>query len=289
MTKLNIGGIPEHFNMPWQMAIENGDFKTEDIDLIWKDFPGGTGVMSNALKEGNLDIAVVLTEGIIKEITNGNPSKIVQTYSNSPILWGIHVADESSYKSVNDLKDKTAAISKVGSGSQFASIINAKNNNWDIADTKFETVNNLLGGVDALTNGTAAYFIWEHFTAKPLVDNNTFRRIESFQNPWPSYVIAVRNEILDDNSEEIKSVLKVINNQLKRFSTQAKKDRYIDLFSQLYNLEKEDVKNWLIITEWNQGKPISRTLINNVQNKLHELSVIDKVVDVDQLIKKIYI
>lgn len=289
MTELKIGGVAEHFNMPWHLSIENNEFRNENIDLIWKDFHGGTGAMTNALRNGDIDIAVLLTEGIIKDIIDGNPSKIVQTYVNSPLLWGLYVGAESKYQSVKELEGTVSAISRVGSGSQLLSIVNAKNNGWNIDKIEYQVVNNLIGGIDALTNETADYFLWEHFTTKPLVDNGTFRRLADIPSLWPCFVIAVRNEVLENNPEEIKKVLKVINKQLERFSTFAKKERYIDTFAELYKLEKEDIKNWLIITEWNQGKSISRTLINKVQNKLYDLNVIDKTIDVDQLIKKIYI
>lgn len=289
MVKLRIGGVPEHFNMPWHLAIDNNEFKKVGIDLQWKDFPGGTGAMCKALRDQEIDIAVLLTEGIIKDIINGNPSKIVQTYVNSPLLWGIHVAAESNYTQMDQLKGKTAAISRFGSGSHLLSIVNAKNNQWDLESLDFEVVQNLNGGIDALTNGTADYFLWEHFTTKPLVDNETFRLLDNCPSPWPCFVIAVRNEVLESQEVAIKNLLEVINSRLKKFSTYAKKERYIDLFAKQYNLEAEDIKNWLIITEWNQGKPISRTLINNIQNKLLDLNVIDKTIETDQLIKKIYI
>jgi hypothetical protein len=44
------------------------------------------------LRDGETDIAVILTEGIVKDIVAGNPSKIVQVYVESPLIWGIHVA-----------------------------------------------------------------------------------------------------------------------------------------------------------------------------------------------------
>ncbi|PCI06905.1 MAG: ABC transporter substrate-binding protein [Flavobacteriaceae bacterium] len=289
MMTLKIGGVPEHFNMPWHLAIENNEFKNEGIDLVWKDFTGGTGDMTKALRSGEIDIAVLLTEGIIKDIIDDNPSKIVQTYVNSPLLWGLHVGAESKYQSVKELKGKISAISRVGSGSQLLSVVNVKNNGWDVDKIEYQVVNNMLGAIDALTNESADYFLWEHFTTKPLVDNGTFRRLADIPSPWPCFVIAVRDEVLENNPDEIKKVLRVINKQLERFSTIAKKERYVDTFAELYNLEHDDVKDWLIITEWNQGKSISRTLINKVQNKLHDLSVIEKTIDVDQLVKKIYI
>ncbi len=289
MTKLNIGGVPEHFNMPWHMAIENDEFKDEGIDLVWRDFHGGTGAMCKALRDKEIDISIILTEGIIKDIINGNKSKIVQTYINSPLVWGIHVGAESEYKTVEDLEGKKPAISRIGSGSQLLAIVNAQKRGWNTTDLDFEIVGNLLGGVDALTNGEADYFMWEHFTTKPLVDNGTFRRIGDCPTPWPCFVIAVRDEVLANNYNEVKKVLSIINNKVKMLSTFSKKKRYIDLFSMRYNLEKEDIKNWLTITDWNQGKPISRTLIKTVQNKLVDFNVIDTTIDIDKLVKKIYL
>jgi actin-like ATPase involved in cell morphogenesis len=43
--------------------------------LQWTDVPEGTGKMCQMLRDGETDIAVILTEGIVKDITAGNPSK----------------------------------------------------------------------------------------------------------------------------------------------------------------------------------------------------------------------
>ena len=51
--------------------------------------------MTKALRENEIDIAVILTEGIIKDITEGSPCKIVQVFVESPLIWGIHVAEKS--------------------------------------------------------------------------------------------------------------------------------------------------------------------------------------------------
>jgi hypothetical protein len=50
------------------------------------------------LRDGETDIAVILTEGIVKDIVAGNQSKIVQVYVQSPLIWGIHVAANSNIK-----------------------------------------------------------------------------------------------------------------------------------------------------------------------------------------------
>ena len=116
MINLKIGGVPEHFNYPWYLALKNKEFTQQGINLRWKDFPGGTGDMCQALRSGETDIAIILTEGIIKDIIDGNPSKILQTYVNTPLIWGIHVAENSTFQNIGDLEGKRIAISRYGSG-----------------------------------------------------------------------------------------------------------------------------------------------------------------------------
>lgn len=138
MKKFVIGGVPEHFNLPWYIALRDKDFQKEGINLRWKDFPGGTGQMARALREKEIDIAVILTEGIVRDIINGSDTSIVQVFVKSPLLWGIHVAANSNYDEIADLKGTNAAISRYGSGSHLMAYVNAENHDWDLdSDLKF--------------------------------------------------------------------------------------------------------------------------------------------------------
>lgn len=49
-------------------------------------------------------MTVILTEGIIKGIAEGNPSKIVQGSVKTPLIWGIQIVDRSGFIMVEDLK-----------------------------------------------------------------------------------------------------------------------------------------------------------------------------------------
>ncbi len=287
MKTIKIGGVPEHFNLPWHLAIESGKFSKKGIDLQWQDFHGGTGAMCKSLRDGSIDMAVVLTEGIIKDIINGNPSKIVKIYVDSPLLWGIHVGANSDFQTVGDLKEATIAISRIGSGSQLMAIVNAHKNGYDTNNLQYEIVKNLDGGVAALTNGDADYFMWEHFTTKPLVDKGVFRRVDSITTPWPCFVIAVRDEILEQDSEAINTIIKVINKQLKKFEPPYKIDNLDKLLATRYEQQLDDIKEWLSITKWNRKKSISKKLIRSIQNKLIKFNVISEEVNVKMLLKKI--
>ena len=74
-------------------------------------------------------------------------------------------------------------------------------------------MNDLSGAIEALPNDDAQYFMWEHFTTKPLVDNGTFRRVADCPTPWPCFVIAVKNEIL--KIQIVSKIFKIFKNILE--------------------------------------------------------------------------
>lgn len=272
MKQIKIVGVPEHFNLPWQLCIENGEFEAQDIDLQWTNIPEGTGKMCQMLRDGTADIAVILTEGIVKDIVAGNPSCIVQVYVETPLIWGIHVAANSKYQTLADIENTKAAISRLGSGSQLMAYVNANNQGWKTDSLQFEIVKTIDGAVEALTNGTADYFMWERFMTKPLVDKGIFRRIADCPTPWPCFVIAVRNSVLKDEHKTIAKILEIINTTTSEFKEIPSIDRTL---AENFDQKMDDIQEWLYLTEWSQ-KPLSEKVLNNVQNQLFDLKIIDK-------------
>ncbi|WJJ95388.1 substrate-binding domain-containing protein [Algibacter luteus] len=284
MKQVNIGGVPEHFNLAWYLTLKDGEYKEQGINLRWQDYYGGTGAMCKGLRNGDIDIAVILTEGIIKDIIDGNPSKIVQTFVQTPLNWGIHVANDSKYQTIEDLKGTKAAISRYGSGSHLMAYINAENNNWDLEkDLNFEVIKNLDGAVEGLTNGVADYFLWEKFTTKPIVDDGVFRRIGNCPSPWPCFVIAVREEFIEHHAEDLKTILNIINNTTEDFKNIPSIDKTI---ANRYEQKLDDVQEWLSITEWSQ-ELIDKKTVMNVQKELFALNIIPEIVEYESLIYKI--
>ncbi|MFT5253669.1 MAG: ABC-type nitrate/sulfonate/bicarbonate transport system substrate-binding protein [Flavobacteriales bacterium] len=283
MTTIKIAGVPEHFNLPWHLAIENNEFNQQNIDLQWTDVPEGTGKMCQMLRSGETDIAVILTEGIVKDIVAGNPSKIVQFYVQSPLIWGIHVAVNSPFETISDLENTKCAISRVGSGSQLMAYVNAGNQNWNTDHLQFEIINTIDGAVEALTLGTADYFLWERFMTKPLVDKGIFRRLGDCPTPWPCFVIAIREAILEKQPEIIKTILDVINKKTKNFKNIPNIEQTL---ATKYQQKAADIQEWLDLTTWSQNS-LSKNLLNNVQNQLFQLKIIDKKGTFEELVKTI--
>lgn len=281
MKNFKIGGVPEHFNLPWYLTLKEKEYQSKNINLRWKDYHGGTGDMCKALRSGEIDMAVILTEGIVRDITKGNPSKIVQVFIDSPLIWGIHVAENSTYTSIEDLKDKKAAISRYGSGSHLMSYLNAQNQGWNIEkELEFEVIENLDGALENLPKGKGDYFMWEKFTTKPYVDNGPFKLLGECPTPWPCFVIAVRNDILEQDPTAVKDILSIINNTTKKF----KQTPGVDLLiADRYKQKIEDVQQWLSLTQWSQ-KQLSINDLGHVQEKLMQLELIENIVSQDKIL-----
>lgn len=273
MRKIKVGGVPEHFNLPWHLGIEEGAFRSNGVDLTWRDFPDGTGAMGKALRNKEIDVAVILTEGIIKDILNGNEALIVQEYIASPLIWGVHVAAESNFRTPEDLKNQKVAISRYGSGSHLMAFVNARNMGWDPAELEFEVVGDIQGAVDALGSGKSGYFMWEHFTTKPLVDKGIFRRVADCPTPWSCFVIAVRKEFLEQEQATVQNMLKTLNTITRDFKKIPKVEVAL---ARKYDQKVEDIEQWLKITNWSQ-KQISVQEIQKVQEQLFELGLIPEI------------
>lgn len=272
MNHIKIAGVPEHFNLPWHLSIDNGEFEAVGIDLQWTDVPEGTGKMCQMLRDEETDIAVILSEGIVKDIVGGNASKIVQVYVETPLVWGIHVDAKSKYQTLSDLENGTVAISRLGSGSQLMAYVNANNQGWNTDNLKFEIVNTIDGAVESLSKGASDYFMWEKFMTKPLVDKGIFRKVADCPTPWPCFVIAVRDEVLKKHPNTIAQILEIINIKTQSF----KEIEGIDaVLAEKYHQKIEDIQEWLSITEWSQSA-LSKEMLNKIQNQLFDLKIIDK-------------
>ncbi|MBL4862328.1 MAG: ABC transporter substrate-binding protein [Crocinitomicaceae bacterium] len=248
MLGLKIGGVPEHFNLPWRMAIEEGRFRKEGIQLHWSDMGGGTGQMIRGLENKSLDIAVLLTEGITKAILQGLDAKIIQVYVTTPLHWGIHVPYDSNIETVDQLENKTFAISREGSGSHLMSYVMAGQEGWDTSKLNFNVIGDIYGGLWALENNEAQAFLWEKYTTHPYTEQKKCRYIDEVVTPWPCFVIAVRNEVYDQHKDVLNRMCTIVNEKAANLK---KNDNAVDLISWRYNLRHGQVENWLNETDWN--------------------------------------
>lgn len=245
---LKIGGVPEHFNLPWRLAIEEGRLREIGLDLHWSDMSGGTGQMIRGLETGSIDIAVLLTEGITKAILQGLNVKILQVYVVSPLHWGIHVPYVSGIQQESDLENQTFAISREGSGSHLMAYVMADEQNWPLDSLKFNVIGDVYGGLWALGHNEAQAFLWEKYTTFPFVEQQKCRWIGDVVTPWPCFVIAVRNEVAEKHPDILRRMCAVVNEKAREIKEGADS---VEIISWRYNLRSDQVSKWLSETDWN--------------------------------------
>ena len=279
-NEIKIGGVPEHFNLPWHSAIEKGLFLKQNLEIEWIDYPTGTGAMAKDLRTDALDVAILLTEGIVADIINGNSSKLVQWFVKSPLIWGIHSPANSSFN-IAEIKNKRFAISRFGSGSHLMACVLASQMNFEINQNQFVIVGTIDGAVEALSNDKADVFMWEKFMTQPYIDKHIFNRIGECPTPWSCFAIAVRNEILEKKPEQIKLLLEIINGETKNFKADT---NLPGLISKKFHLKHEDSIEWLEKVEWASGGRIEKAEIDIVINKLLTINLIEKTLPAESLL-----
>ncbi|MEM1322469.1 MAG: substrate-binding domain-containing protein [Bacteroidota bacterium] len=280
---IRLGGVPEHFNLPIHLAIEDGSFESRGVRIEWTTFKGGTGQMTKALRDNEVDACILLTEGIIKDIINGNPAKIVSGYVNTPLIWGIHTGVDNSLQHHREIYDRQYAISRFGSGSHLMAIVDATNNDRKIAKEQFTIIKNLEGALASLAEQQTDVFYWEKYTTKPYVDSGQLKRVGEFITPWPCFMIAATNQILEQQPESVIRMLRTIHDHCDRFM---QTDDSIPLVAQRYNQRLKDVERWYHATEWAIHGWVSDKMLRSVVHNLRVAEIIKAEEQVPALVWK---
>lgn len=270
-TTIKLGGVPEHFNLPIHLAIENGSFQDQGLNVEWTTFKGGTGQMTKALRNSEVDACILLTEGIINDIIAGNPAKIISGYVNTPLIWGIHTGTQNSLRHHSEIYDKQYAISRFGSGSHLMAIVDANSRDEKISKEQFSIIKNLDGALEALESLSADVFYWEKFTTKPYVDSGQLRRIGEFITPWPCFMIAATDEVLERAPDAVIQMLQTIHESCKNFM---QTNGMIPLVAERYDQKLKDVERWYHSTEWATHGWVSNKMLRSVVHNLKIAEII---------------
>jgi ABC-type nitrate/sulfonate/bicarbonate transport system substrate-binding protein len=281
MIKLTIGGVPEHFNLPWHLALESRGFAAIGVDVSWRDFPDGSGAMAKALRAGELDAALLLTEGAIAGIADGGGFRVASLFTESPLLWGIHVPAASRFRSVAEIRGARYAVSRRGSGSHLMAVVHARGQGWPVDDLEFVIVGNLAGAVDAFSAGAADVFFWEKFMTKPLVDAGKFRRIGEFAAPWPAFVACVADTASVEQRAALARALAVVLDEAR--ALRARPDGAA-LIADRYDLLIADVIAWLATTRWSDHVGVSPSDLDAACAALDSMGVLSRSVSARECI-----
>ncbi len=279
---IRLGGVPEHVNLPWHQALAGDGFP--DAGIQWTDMPGGTGQMMQALADGELDAAVVLTEGAIAAIVGGVPARVVRVFVTSPLHWGVHVAGGSALTEDALGAEHRFAVSRLGSGSHLMAHVLADRLGFEVDDDRFVVVGDVDGARAALANDEADVFLWDRFMTAPLVDRGEFARIGVQPTPWPAFVIAVHEDLLaGGRSVEVANLLAAAAEAADAFVDQDVDDAVAQIVD-AYGLAEADAQAWLDLIEYDEGEPVDEDDFVEIAEQLAELGLIDEAPEPDDLV-----
>ena len=282
-VKIRLGGVPEHFNLPIHLAKERGVFSSRGVDLEWTDFGGGTGQMTKALRENEVDACILLTEGIITDIIKGNPSKIISEYVTTPLTWGIHTGVNNPIINYRDIFDKNYAISRFGSGSHLMAIVDAESKGHKLNKEQFTIIKDINGAIPSLDREETDVFYWEKYTTKPFVDSGQLRRIGEYNTPWPCFVIAATDKILKEQPDSIIRMLRTIHDECDKFMHD---DTIVKMVSERYDQKIKDVERWYNSTEWAIHGWVSEKMMKSVIYHLQQAEIISQDEKIPDLVWK---
>lgn len=275
LTHLRVGGVPEHFNLPWHLADQRGQFQRAGIELEWRDCPGGTGEMRRLIETDELDLVVALTEGAAAAIADLCPMSILQWYVRTPLIWGVHVPPASQLNNIEQLQGKRFAISRPGSGSHLMAAVMAEQQQWPTNELEFVTVGNLDGAVEAFAQNRADGFLWERYTTQPLVDHGHMRRIGECPTPWPAFVLCGHHKVLEQHPDAIAALQTAIINACNALQDEPD---LAGLIARRYGLEAEQVEHWLTRTRWASDQAIEPGALDEVIDSLRRIGLINRAI-----------
>lgn len=188
-------------------------FRNRGITYEWTDFPGGTGAMSEALRNKYIDVAIMLTEGSISAIAGGEEFSIRLPFVMSPLIWGVFASAKKPDQVLPTLSEARFTVSRLQSGSHLmAKFYAQREEGISLREDQFVISQNIDGAIKALTEGFADYFLWEKYMTAVWVEKGEFRQITEVTAPWPAFVFVTRKQEFSDFSPMAESLQESLEN-----------------------------------------------------------------------------
>ena len=279
---IKFGGVPEHYNAPFHKLLR--DDCTENV-VIWKSYPSGTGAMLEAIDKDEIDVAVVLTEGAVKHSVLTERCKILGTFVNSPLFWGVHVRPDSGIDDMSILNSRLSnliiGISRYGSGSHLMALVHASR--LGLFAPSFQIVDTMAGAAEAMDKNEIDVFLWDITTADYYTRKNVWKTIGKVSGDWPAFVFIV-------NSNANDQLIKIANaciSQLEKSCIALKSGGIssVEYLCTQHGISVNQAEEFLGMISWNSKNELNRDAIGRVIEALVMANIIDsKQVDLDRLV-----
>ncbi len=265
---LRVGFVPEHFSTPIYFAQKHFGLNAELIP-----FPSGTGHMIIALRAGEIDVGIGLTEGWVaglgkEDVTGDGGYRLVGTYvetplckvafgtgrriTNSTVGWAISTGfDRTDITSVESLKGGTIGVSRLGSGSYVMGFVLADQQGWlspsaasPYSNTAIlHTFENLR---KAVNSGEADFFMWEHFTSKRYYDLQEIKKVGEIYTPWSSWKIVASTKLAGEDGkldERVEGLFAKLDQGIRHFNEN--KEEAVKYIGTELDYTEDDAREWM--------------------------------------------
>lgn len=252
MIPLRIAGVPKPYNLPWHLAMEKLRFAKAGIRLQWHTVHEGTGRMCRMLQDDELDMAVLVSEGAVRDILNGGHHRVVATFVDSALPWGVHVPAGSALHAPGELKGIPYAISRLGSGSHIMAMVHAERLGWRPTEKDLVVVHNMRGAAERMQAGPPVIFLWETYVTASYVDQGIMRRVDELRAPWPGFVIVASHRFRQAHGPVIETALSTLREEVYHMR---RGPHLVDLVMQHAGFPEARAKEWLKHVHWSVDKP----------------------------------
>jgi ABC-type nitrate/sulfonate/bicarbonate transport system substrate-binding protein len=270
MTTVRVAGVPEPYNLPWHLARENGHFASAGLDLHWYTVSEGTGRMCQMLRDGELDMAVLVTEGAVRDILNGGPHRIVSGFVESPLPWGVHVPAGAALHTDPDLCGIPYAISRLGSGSHIMAMLHARRMGWQPGPEDLVVVHNMEGAARRMATGEPLIFLWETYVTSRYVRSGVMRHMGEVRGDWPGFVIVARTGLEGEVQAAVMTALNVLRAEVERSVSDP---HVVQLVMQSAGFGESLAREWLTHVCW-QVVPPHVERLSGLVSTLNELNLV---------------
>ncbi|CAK7216863.1 hypothetical protein SCUCBS95973_002954 [Sporothrix curviconia] len=279
---LRVGYVPEHFSTPIHYAKTHFGLDAETVP-----YPSGTGHMITALRAGDIDVGIGLTEGWVaglgKEAAGAGGYQIVGTYVETPLCWAISSGiGRDDISSVAALQGSKIGVSRIGSGSFVMGFVLADQQGWleDGEKQPFKdtvVLNTFANLRNAVNDGSADFFMWEHFTSKRYYDNKEIKRVGEIYTPWSSWKIVASTAVVSSAEKEaqLQDLFAKLDQGIAHFN--ANPEESVKYISTALDYSEEDAREWLKTVRFPEHtRGVSLSTIENCIGILQKAGVLVK-------------
>jgi hypothetical protein len=126
----------------------------------------------------------------------------------------------------------------------------------------------------SVTDKSTDFFMWEHFTTKHFWDNGELKRIGEIYTPWPSWMIAARDDEAGSDGR-VADLTSKLNQGIRHYH--ANTEEAIEYITSAMHYSREDALEWMKTVKFvENAHGVKANVVNDVVAILRKAGVLDE-------------